>query len=404
MRQPLLTGLQPQLFILMFCSSCRTAVALRHAVALAMTVTGLLACSGAEPSDSSPTPTEPTPSTPGASVAVVASLDSTRLPVPAGAIIDPGQQWETNAALYFLVADPAAALSNGGSTIIKFAPSGSVLQTSKTPVYASAFRPTSETSDGATGLSTLWVSTPALKSGALSLLGGGSTTTDFAVTGDLHEIIPDRSSTSREWATGLDANARWQVVRKSAVVGAKWATVARPAELGTMTTRAVGMPNGKLYLGVGGSMYVIADNGIERTIPMVLFESGPLAVVNKVVGANGGTSVYIGYGTKILRLSTSDGQLSEVMTTTMPNPLGSFCVNSGRVYTNAGMKSALNEIGAPASYIQTTTNVSSADQARLSRIKALLLTGAPMCLNEGSTINASVFIASGGWLYRVGSV
>lgn len=43
----------------------------------------------------------------------------------------------------------------------------------------------------------------------------------------------------------------------------------------------------------------------------------------------------------------------------MPNPLGTFCVNSGRVYTNAGMKSAVNDIGPPASYVQTTANVSS---------------------------------------------
>ena len=384
-------------------STSRFAV-LRQRLALAAATTVILACAAAEDSDGT-TPTSPTtPTTPTTATATVASLDSVRLPVPAGAILDPSQQWETNAALYFLVADPAAAITNAGSTIIKYAPAASGAQTTKTPVYASAIRPTSETADGASTFSVTWVSTPAGKSGALSLTGGASTTTDFTVTGDLHEIIPDRSSTARDWAVGLDATVRWQVVRKPAAVGARWTTIARPAELGNMAAHAVGMPNGKLYLGVGASLYVITDNGIERTIPLSLFGTGPLAIVNKVVGANSGTSVYIGYGTKILRLSTSDGQLTEMMTTTMPNPLGSFCVNSGRVYTNEGLKSALNDLGTPASYVQATTNVSASDQARLTRVKSLLLSGAPLCLNESTTINASVFVSSGGWLYRIGSV
>jgi hypothetical protein len=366
---------------------------------------GLTACAAASADDSptSPDPTSPTP--PAGNAARVATLDSVRINVPAGAIVDPTQWWETNAALYFLVADPAAAITNAGSTVMRYVPAGSTFQTGTTPVYASSIRPASETSDGATAFSTYWVSTPAEKAGQLSINSAfPSRVMNFAETGDLVDIIPDRSGTARDWAIGMDANARYQVVRKSASVSAPWAVAARPAQLGSALARGVGMQNGKLYLGVGNAMYVITDTGIERTIPLTLFGSGTLMTVNKVVGGNDASSVYIGYGTKVLRLSTTDGSLTEMMTVKLPNPLGTFCVNSGRVYTNDGMKSALNELGTPASYVKTSGTVSSADQARLTRIESLLAAGAPMCLNESTTITASVFVVSGNWIYRIGSI
>lgn len=386
----------PSPLVVPMSSTSRFAV-LRQRLVIAAITTVLLACSRGEDSEGTATTGPTTPTTPTTATAKVATLDSIKLPVPAGAVLDPTQQWETNAALYFLLNDLATALSNAGSTIIKYSPAASSVQTNTTPVYASSFRPMLETNDAAASFAVTWVSTPAGKSGSLSFAAGASRTTDFAETGFLHEIIPDRSSTARDWGIGIDALTRWQVVRAPAVVGAKWTTVARPTELGSMAARGVGMPNGKLYLGVGTGMYVLTQSGIERSIPLVAFGSGSLAVVNKIVGGNGGSSVYIGYGTKILRLSTSDGQLSEVVSATFPNPLGSFCVNSGRVYTNGGMKSALNEIGAPTSYVQTTTNVSPGDQPRLVRIKTLLGTGAPMCLNEPMTINASMYVTSGGY-------
>ncbi len=54
------------------------------------------------------------------------------------------------------------------------------------------------------------------------------------------------------------------------------------------------MPNDKLYPGVGKQLSVIANDGIER-----------IDSLNKVIGVDGGTSVYFGYGSRVFRLSTS---------------------------------------------------------------------------------------------------
>ena len=68
--------------------------------------------------------------------------------------------------------------------------------------------------------------------------------------------------------------------------------------------------------------------------------------------------------------------------------------------------SAKMAVGVPVMrcFLPNSTFLASADASRLNRIQSVLVSGQALCLMASTTINPAVYIQSGKYLYRIGSI
>lgn len=357
----------------------------------------------AAPDDEGGTTGPSGPTGPVTATARVATLDSIAFPtLPAGAALNPLEQWETNAGLYFLVSDPAS-IGGANTTVFRYnAGASGSFQTTSITGFASSIRPSNQYTEGADVIALLYAGLDAF--GQKNVNNGvPDSRTVQRPDQDIQLLIPDRSSTARNWAVA-DINDVMVIARQSAVLSQGFQTVAVP-NFATLPFRGATTTTGALYFGSGSRVYVISGTGISRTFDLSSFGSGQ---VNKIVVTPDGGRVLVGYGSRVLAIDPSSSlatpsPLATVTTIASAGALlGNFCYSSGHVYTSDGMRTTLS--GSPSSFVQSSGDVSSSDSARLARIRSLLVSGQTLCLTASTTINPVVYIQSGRYLYRIGSI
>lgn len=363
------------------------------------------ACTLPPDEDTGTTPTGPAApggGTPGAT-ARVATLDSISFPaLPTGAALNPLEQWETNAGLYFLVSDPAT-ISGAPTTVFRYNPGAAgSFQTTTITGFASSIRPSNQYTEGASVIALLYAGLEAFGQKNVNNGFPDSRTVQRADQ-DIQILIPDRSSTGRNWAVA-DINNVMVIARQSAVLSQGFTRIATPI-FATLPFRGITTTSGTLYFGSGTRVYAITSSGIARTFDLSAIASGQ---INKLVVTPDDRTVLVGYGSRVLAIdaASSSATPSPVATVggiaSVGTVLGNFCYSSGHVYTSDGMRTTVQ--GSSSSFVQSSGTVATADASRLVRIRSILVSGQALCLMASTSINPAVYIQSGKYLYRIGSI
>lgn len=153
----------------------------------------------------------------------------------------------------------------------------------------------------------------------------------------------------------------------------------------------------ELWLGEGTALYGVSGTGQVRRFDLSAFGT---ARINTLIHLD--TRLWIGYGTKILRLE--GGQLVEfaaVANAPSGGEVGAlFCTNGAHVYTADGMRITTTTRTAE-SFLTGGGTLSSTDQARLTELQTALRSGGVYCPRDPTSRTVYVVNGSNGKLYTI---